>query len=83
MSFFVNGQALAEYEKLEDQVAINDNILKQDGFDSDSPAFTCIVAELSDGHIVGYALYYNSYSTWVGKSILLEDLYVQPAYRYS
>nr|CAI5849096.1 unnamed protein product [Callosobruchus analis] len=74
-------KALAEYEKLEHQVEINDKILQRDGFDSDSPAFTCIVAEISDGHIVGYALYYYSYSTWVGKSILLEDLYVQPAYR--
>ncbi|KAJ8921077.1 hypothetical protein NQ315_015873 [Exocentrus adspersus] len=74
-------KALAEYEKLEHQVCIDDRILQRDGFDGDSPSFTCIVAELSDGHVVGYALYYNSYSTWVGRSILLEDLYVQPAYR--
>lgn len=74
-------QALAEYEKLEHQVCIDDKILQEDGFDRESPAFTCIVAELSDGHIVGYALYYYSYSTWVGRSIFLEDLYVQPAYR--
>ncbi|KAJ8965297.1 hypothetical protein NQ314_004226 [Rhamnusium bicolor] len=73
--------ALAEYEKLEHQVCIDDKILQKDGFDTENPAFTCIVAELSDGHIVGYALYYSSYSTWVGKSVLLEDLYVQPAYR--
>lgn len=60
---------------------IDDKVLQKDGFDSDHPAFTCIVAELSDGHIVGYALYFYSYSTWAGKSIFLEDLYVQPAYR--
>ncbi|KAJ8960978.1 hypothetical protein NQ318_020282 [Aromia moschata] len=57
------------------------DITARRSFDTESPAFTCIVAELSDGHIVGYALYYYSYSTWVGKSILLEDIYVQPAYR--
>lgn len=72
---------MAEYEKLEKQVKINDEVLQADGFDSANPAFTCIVAELSDGHIVGYALYYYAYSTWEGKSIFLEDLYVQPAYR--
>lgn len=72
---------MAEYERLENQVKINDTVLQADGFDTDNPAFTCIVAELSDGHIVGYSLYFYSYSTWAGKSIFLEDLYVQPAYR--
>ncbi|XP_074036362.1 thialysine N-epsilon-acetyltransferase isoform X2 [Leptinotarsa decemlineata] len=71
---------LADYEKLGDQVAIDEKIL-QDDFDSQPPAFSSMVAELPDGHIIGYALYYNSYSTWVGRSIFLEDLYVQPAYR--
>lgn len=55
--------------------------MEKDGFDTNSPAFTCLVAELSDGHIMGYALYYTCYSTWLGRSIFLEDLYVQPAYR--
>ncbi|XP_019871335.1 thialysine N-epsilon-acetyltransferase [Aethina tumida] len=76
-------KALAEFEKLEDQVRIDAAVLQKDGFDTDSPAFTCLVAELSDGYIIGYALFYSSYSTWLGKSILLEDLYVQPAYRRS
>lgn len=31
--------------------------------------------------IVGYALCFNSYSTWQGRSIFLEDLYVKPSYR--
>lgn len=55
--------------------------MEEDGFDADKPAFTCLVAELSDGHIMGYALYFTSYSTWLGRSIFLEDLYVQAAYR--
>lgn len=74
-------KALADYEQLVDQVKIDASTLERDGFDTDNPAFTCLVAELSDGHIIGYALYYTSYSTWLGKSILLEDLYVQQAYR--
>lgn len=78
MSF---SQDLAEFEKLENQVKIDETVLIADGFDSESPAFTCLVAEVSDGHIMAYALYYTAYSTWLGKSIFLEDLYVQPAYR--
>ncbi|XP_045469835.1 thialysine N-epsilon-acetyltransferase [Harmonia axyridis] len=74
-------RALAEFERLEDQVKIDASVLEKDGFDSENPAFTCLVAELSDGHIMGYALYYYSYSTWLGRSIFLEDLYVQAAYR--
>lgn len=31
---------------------------------------------------VGYAMCYFSYSTWVGRSLFLEDLYVQPFYRF-
>ncbi|EFA03491.1 thialysine N-epsilon-acetyltransferase [Tribolium castaneum] len=72
---------LAEFEKLEDQVKIDEKTLIKDGFETDNPVFTCLVAEISDGHLVGYALYYTSYSTWLGKSVFLEDLYVQPAYR--
>ncbi|CAH1369488.1 thialysine N-epsilon-acetyltransferase [Tenebrio molitor] len=72
---------LAEFEKLEKQVKIDASVLVEDGFKTENPAFTCLVAELSDGHIMGYALYYISYSTWLGKSIFLEDLYIQPAYR--
>jgi len=73
-------KALAEFEKLGDQVKIDAETLEKDGF-SESPAFTCLIAEVSDGYIMGYALYYTCYSTWLGKSIFLEDLYVQPAYR--
>ncbi|KAJ8947479.1 hypothetical protein NQ318_009782 [Aromia moschata] len=72
---------LAEFEKLEDQVKIDNTVLQRDGFDTDHPAFRCLVAEVSDGHIVGYALYFPTYSTWEGKALLLEDLYVRSAYR--
>ncbi|XP_060518565.1 thialysine N-epsilon-acetyltransferase [Cylas formicarius] len=76
-------KALAEFEKLEHTMKITAQDLENDGFNTDNPAFTCLVAEISDGHIMGYAIYYTSYSTWLGRSIFLEDLYVQPAYRRS
>uniref|UniRef100_A0A8C8E4C9 Spermidine/spermine N1-acetyltransferase family member 2b n=1 Tax=Oryzias sinensis TaxID=183150 RepID=A0A8C8E4C9_9TELE len=31
--------------------------------------------------VVGYALYFYTYSTWKGRSIFLEDLYVMPEFR--
>ncbi|OJJ19267.1 GNAT family N-acetyltransferase [marine bacterium AO1-C] len=39
------------------------------------------VAENEQQQVVGYAMYYFSYHTWSGKSIYLEDLYVQPTHR--
>lgn len=31
--------------------------------------------------VVGYALYFYTYSTWRGRSVYLEDLYVMPEFR--
>ena len=34
------------------------------------------------GHtVVGYALYFYTYSTWKGRSVFMEDLYVMPEFR--
>ncbi|CAG9825533.1 unnamed protein product [Phaedon cochleariae] len=74
-------KGLAEFENLLDQVKIDEHTLERDGFDTDNPLFGCFVAEMSDGPLVGYALYFHSYSTWEGASILLEDIYVHPDYR--
>jgi GNAT superfamily N-acetyltransferase len=43
--------------------------------------FGCFVAVLDSGEIVGIALYFYAYFTWVGKSLYLDDLYVKPEYR--
>ena len=35
-----------------------------------------------DGAVAGYAVYYRTFSTWLGRDgIWLEDLFVRPAYR--
>ncbi|KAJ3589129.1 hypothetical protein NHX12_009977 [Muraenolepis orangiensis] len=31
--------------------------------------------------MVGYSLYFFTYSTWKGRSVFMEDLYVMPEYR--
>jgi len=43
--------------------------------------FSCFVVEHKDGKIIGMALYYLVYYTWVGKSLYLDDLYIQQAFR--
>jgi GNAT superfamily N-acetyltransferase len=71
---------LAEYEKDPDAV-----IAKPEGLaaqmESDHPPFECVLAEIG-GKKVGFALFFQSYSTWQGKpGMYLEDLFVQPDQR--
>jgi GNAT superfamily N-acetyltransferase len=72
-------RGLAEYEKEPREVTITEEQLLADGF-SPSPLYGCWILEL-DTHPVGFALYYNRYSTWKGKTLYLEDLYVIPEAR--
>jgi ribosomal protein S18 acetylase RimI-like enzyme len=43
--------------------------------------FHGFVAETADRKIIGYASYFFCYYTWTGKSLYLDDLYIQPGYR--
>lgn len=70
---------LAEFEKAANEVTINLDDLKRDGFGI-NPLFEVILAEESN-KILGMAFYYFSYSTWKGKCIYLEDIIVKSAYR--
>ncbi|XP_060137912.1 thialysine N-epsilon-acetyltransferase isoform X1 [Zootoca vivipara] len=78
---------LAEFEKMPDQVANSNQGLYEDGFCQD-PFYKCVVAEVpsehqsKDGHtVVGFGLYFFTYSTWKGRNIYMEDLYVMPEFR--
>ena len=71
---------LAVYEKAPDEMVATVAQIEQSLF-NDSPVAFCHVAEV-DGKIVGIALWFLNYSTWLGKpGIYLEDLFVQPEYR--
>ncbi|XP_002944368.3 diamine acetyltransferase 2 isoform X2 [Xenopus tropicalis] len=81
-------QELADYEKLPDQVRNSVEGLRRDGFEEPSPLFRCLVAEPTDGcgqgdgpALIGFALCYMTYSTWKGRALYMEDLYVMPQYR--
>lgn len=71
---------LAVYEKAPEQMVATLEQIENSLF-SEKPTAFCHVAEV-EGKIVGMALWFLNYSTWLGKpGIYLEDLFVQPEYR--
>ena len=71
-------RALALFEKAPHEVINTPENLKKHLFEEQ--ICDAIVAEVAN-QIVGFALYYTSYSTWKGKCLYLEDLFVIPKYR--
>jgi len=72
-------KGLATFEKEPDAVTAS---LEDYHKAFDSGLIACDVAEL-EGHngIIGMTLYYDSFSTWKGLMLYLEDFYVLPEYR--
>ena len=74
---------LAEYERSLDQVVATEAHLQRTLF-AEAPAVFGHVAESPDGRIAGMAVWFLSYSTWLGThNVYLEDLYVRPEHRGS
>lgn len=68
---------LAVYEKAPQEVVTTADEIRDTlfGAESKTEALICEVA----GKIVGYAVFFTSYSTWLGRNgIYMEDLYVSP-----
>lgn len=71
---------LAIYEREPDSVVASVEDIKETLFGADPVAY-CHVAEI-DGQIVGIAIWFLNYSTWLGKAgLYLEDLFVKPEFR--
>ena len=71
---------LALYEKEPaSTVEVTEDELRRDGFGA-QPVFRCLLAEV-DGAAIGFALFFYNYSTWQGRCIYLEDLYVDESAR--
>jgi GNAT superfamily N-acetyltransferase len=70
---------LAEFEHEPDQVTIREEDLTRDGF-GENPRFRALVAEW-DGQAAAYALFFNYFSTWTGRGLFLEDLFVREQFR--
>lgn len=71
---------LADFEKLSHEVKATEAELRRTLFE-ETTGTKALVAEL-EGKPVGFALFFQSYSTFLAKpGIYLEDLYVSPAFR--
>ena len=71
---------LAIYEREPDAVTAAVDDIKKSLFDQ-NPVANCLVSEI-DNKIVGIAIWFLNYSTWLGKpGIYLEELYVKPEFR--
>lgn len=77
-SIFKLIKELALYEKAPEQVSNTENELSSALFKE--RLCHAVVAELKN-EVVGFALYYSSYSTWKGPCLYLEDFYVQETHR--
>ena len=71
---------LAVYEKAPGEAKATVDAIHESLF-GEKPVAHCHIAEV-DGKVVGIAIWFLNYSTWLGKpGIYLEDLFVQPEYR--
>jgi GNAT superfamily N-acetyltransferase len=68
---------MGEYERL--PVSITKEMLAQDGF-GPRQQFRVLIADL-DNQPAGYAFFFNCYSTFRGRGLFLEDLFVRPKFR--
>lgn len=82
---------LAEYEREPESMKTTVADFERDGFDTQPPLFFATLAECrtdtrgdesgTEWTAVGISLYFTSYSSWVGKCLYLEDIFVDPAHR--
>jgi GNAT superfamily N-acetyltransferase len=71
---------LADYEREPEAVVATEEHFRTALF-GPNPLAHCLVAE-GDGDVVGFALYFVNFSTWLGThGIYLEDLFVRPTAR--
>ena len=70
---------LAEYEGLLNEVTADENTLDEWIFQKKKAE---VIFAVYEGKEVGFALFFNNFSTFLGKAgLYLEDLYVVPEYR--
>ena len=74
---FIN--ALAVYEKMEDEVIATEDVLNEWLFEKNAAE---VIFAMEGDVEVGFALFFHNFSTFLGKAgIYLEDLYVKPEFR--
>lgn len=72
-------RALAEYERLADEVVADEKTLEYWLFDREKAE---VIFAVKGNMTLGFALFFHNFSTFLGRAgIYLEDLYVLPEYR--
>ena len=72
---------LAVYERLEHEVTLDPREVGEHLF-GDEPVASVLLAVEDDGTVVGFALWFPTFSTFLGRpGIGLEDLFVRPDHR--
>jgi GNAT superfamily N-acetyltransferase len=72
---------LAAYEREPEAVVATEEHVQTALFGPD-PRAHCLVAETDGGEVVGFAVWFLNFSTWLGvHGIYLEDLFVRPSAR--
>lgn len=75
--FFI--KALADYEKMSDQVVATEELLREWIFEKGKAE---VIFPVVDGEEVGFALFFHNFSTFLGRAgIYLEDLFIKPEHR--
>jgi GNAT superfamily N-acetyltransferase len=73
-------RALAEYEKLSDEVSATEELLRRHLFGAQRFAEARLAC--TDRRPVGFALFFHNFSTFLGRpGIYLEDIFVLPEFR--
>ncbi|MEJ7846303.1 MAG: GNAT family N-acetyltransferase, partial [Acidimicrobiales bacterium] len=74
-------RALADYERMADEVVWAEADLGRHLFGPE-PAAHVLMAVADDGAVAGFALWFRSFSTFLGRpGVWLEDLFVRPEHR--
>ena len=75
---------LADYERAVHEVVATEELLRESLFGADPAVFALIAQDDVSGDVVGFALWFRNFSTWLGRhGVYLEDLYVRPEHRGS
>lgn len=76
-------EELAEFENLTHLLRLTPETLHPHLF-GDRPVVEALVGEVDGEEVIGFALYFTNFSTFLAKpGLYLEDLYVRPAHRRS
>jgi GNAT superfamily N-acetyltransferase len=75
-------RALADYEKLPQEVEATEAQLEATLFPGDESAIAYCVLAFDGAAPAGFAIYFFNYSTWLARpGLYLEDLFVKPEFR--